>query len=471
MRFRNLALVSLLLLPIAASAVSFPDVKTSDSFSAAVSGLADLGVIGGNPDGTFRPHDPVDRASILKMLYKAAGLVPGAPAADCFTKFTDVPRGVWFASYVCDAAARGFVKGYDGNLFKPSRPVSRAEALKLTVVILGLFQENWKSGSNYYTDVGSNDWFVSFVTSANGRGVLPIPEKMDGKLYPNAVLERGEAAMYIWNGLHAFPVPEDSRSASSAPAQVQAQPQASSSAKPGMDDKRAQQRAAEAATMAQDKANMKNVSFPFSDQRLFTLRQPLTYSFHLTATTTMSIESSLGGAGSLSCRLYRLGADGFSTEYYLGSAENASCSLLVTAEAGDYQLLLEPSVINASLTVSAKAATGDGNDGFSQAKSLELTGRVVVSGFDANDLDDWYTFKVSATDPSVIATGSKTMTVTVTSSPQAGCAIYPLADVDLFGFAGPGCNQSYAFPPGTYMVDLRHPFPKQSKMTYSVSVK
>jgi hypothetical protein len=335
-------------------------------------------------------------------------------------------------------------------------------------VILGLYQDGWKSGPvPPYEDVSANDWSVPYVSSAYNQGILPIAGQTGPKLLPNVPLERGEAAAYVWNGLHVSN--RAATAVSSASAQQSSAAAASSNA---MEAKRAQQRADEAARLAQDKANNRNVSFPFNDQRLFTLKQPLTYTFHLSAQTTMAIQAALGGSdGTLSCRLYKIAEDGFSTEYYLGYQEGTACSLLVTVPAGDYQLLLAPSIVNASVTVSAKTAVGDGNDGFSQAKNLEVGGRVIVDGFGANDLEDWYVFTVSARDPAVLADGAKTLTVSLTSSPQAGCAIYPMADVDLFGFAGPSCNQSYAFPAGTYMVDLRHPFPIQTKMTYSISVK
>jgi hypothetical protein len=116
-----------------------------------------------------------------------------------------------------------------------------------------------------------------------------------------------------------------------------------------------------------------------------------------------------------------------------------------------------------------KEATGDGNDGFSQAKLLQK-GKVRTEVLDSNDLEDWYTFKVGASTSLNTVPGTQ-MIVNVVSSDKVGCIIYPLADVDLFGFSGPNCNEVYMYPQGTYMVNVRHGLPRASKQTYTLELK
>ncbi|MCK5021545.1 MAG: hypothetical protein KAS32_31345, partial [Candidatus Peribacteraceae bacterium] len=46
------------------------------------------------------------------------------------------------------------------------------------------------------------------------------------------------------------------------------------------------------------------------------------------------------------------------------------------------------------------------------------------------------------------------MTLESTNPLEVGCSIFPMSNVDLFGFSGPECNQSYSYPPGTYYVSV-----------------
>ena len=74
----SLILTLSLLVPLLAQAVTFPDVPATHPFVQAIDGLVQMGVINGNPDGTFRPGDPVNRAAMLKMLYLASGKTPAS---------------------------------------------------------------------------------------------------------------------------------------------------------------------------------------------------------------------------------------------------------------------------------------------------------------------------------------------------------------------------------------------------------
>ena len=128
----------------------FPDVPDTHVFRPAIEGLVQAGVISGNPDGTFRPSDPVNRAAMLKMLYLASGKTPAPASRTCFP---DVQQGSWYESFVCDAAVQAYVKGYTDGTFKPERPVSRAEALKMVLVVFGMASSAPVTGTLTYTDI------------------------------------------------------------------------------------------------------------------------------------------------------------------------------------------------------------------------------------------------------------------------------------------------------------------------------
>lgn len=457
--FRHpLIIASLMALPVLAFAASFTDVPSTHPHREAIEKLADAGVISGNPDGTFRPGDPVNRAAILKMLYLAGGLEASgkASAKQCFP---DVPADSWFATYVCDAAARGFVKGYADGKFWPGRPVSRAEALKLTVAVLGIPMRDPLASSHLYTDVAASDWFAVYVRSALAASILPIPGQMDSVLHPSWPLERGEAAAYIWNAKNKVPLTSASSAASSTESAVtsSASGRASSASK---------------SASSAEADRILNVKMPFAESAQFSGKKTVSYRFTVTATTLFEGTVQLRGSdtGALTCSLYQIASDGFTSKYYLGLQEGGNCYLRASLDPGDYQLQLAPTVADTWYVLDAKiGTTTDGNDGFAQAKILS-TGSVKVDLLDANDLADYYTFTV-VSDTTAINTGGKLMTVKVLSTPFTDCLIYPLANVDLFGFSGPECGKQYLFPGGTYVVVIRHPAPRAGKITYTIQVQ
>ncbi len=61
----------------------------------------------------------------------------------------DVPRSEWFASYVCVAMEHGVVGGYPDGSFRPGISINAAEAAKIVVLTMGLDAEAHTSGEWY----------------------------------------------------------------------------------------------------------------------------------------------------------------------------------------------------------------------------------------------------------------------------------------------------------------------------------
>lgn len=112
----------------------FPDMSRSwYRYQEAVQELALRKVIGGNPDGTFKPLQAINRAEFLKILFTAKSDIQPS-GEQCFW---DIPEGAWYAPYVCAAKRRGIVKGYPAGNFKPEQTVNIAEAVKMIVEAYG----------------------------------------------------------------------------------------------------------------------------------------------------------------------------------------------------------------------------------------------------------------------------------------------------------------------------------------------
>ena len=84
-----------LLMPMTGMAAVFPDVPDGHLYKEAVESLVNIQVVNVNPDGNFYPEREVNRAEMLKMLYRAMGRTPDAGKRLCFP---DVQGGSWYES-------------------------------------------------------------------------------------------------------------------------------------------------------------------------------------------------------------------------------------------------------------------------------------------------------------------------------------------------------------------------------------
>lgn len=112
----------------------FPDVSASLWYAPCIEAAKNAGIIGGFPDGTFRPNDPINRAAALKILVLASGY----DYAGMQSYFHDVANGSWFYPFVSFAKTKGVVAGYEDGTFKPDRFITRAEAAKIVSVLTEL---------------------------------------------------------------------------------------------------------------------------------------------------------------------------------------------------------------------------------------------------------------------------------------------------------------------------------------------
>ena len=134
--------------------VSFSDVPEDSWFYTDVMTLAESGVIGGYPDGTYRPTKKVTTGEALKMILLAAGYPEPEPAASHWargylnfaieqgflTRYEDISdldvnmtRGTYGtftdtdSPYVEALCAAGIVGGYPDGTYRPGASISRAE--------------------------------------------------------------------------------------------------------------------------------------------------------------------------------------------------------------------------------------------------------------------------------------------------------------------------------------------------------
>jgi transglutaminase-like putative cysteine protease len=103
----------------------FSDIKPGYWGYADIAAVKGAGITGGFPDGTFRPEKSVTRAELAVMIGRAFDL----PRSASGVSFRDLGQSgfSWADADIIRMAESGIIAGYPGNLFRPEKPVTRAE--------------------------------------------------------------------------------------------------------------------------------------------------------------------------------------------------------------------------------------------------------------------------------------------------------------------------------------------------------
>ena len=164
----------------------------------AVDACTALNIIGGYPDGSFKPEGNITRAEVTKMICVAlnGGKNP-AVSTNTTPTFSDVrnnANAAWAEGYIESCAAQGIVSGVGGGKFAPNGNVTGVQLAKMLLVSLG-----YKSENEGFT---GNAWATNVNVRAAQKGLYAGLESMD----TNAAISRDNAAQMVWNALNAYEV-------------------------------------------------------------------------------------------------------------------------------------------------------------------------------------------------------------------------------------------------------------------------
>ena len=164
----------------------------------AVDACTALNIIGGYPDGSFKPEGNITRAEVTKMICVAlnGGKNP-AVSTNTTPTFSDVrgnANAAWAEGYIESCAAQGIVSGVGGGKFAPNGNVTGVQLAKMLLVSLG-----YKSENEGFT---GNAWATNVNMRAAQKGLYKGLEKMD----TSAAITRDNAAQMVWNALNAYEV-------------------------------------------------------------------------------------------------------------------------------------------------------------------------------------------------------------------------------------------------------------------------
>ncbi|QTD39452.1 S-layer homology domain-containing protein [Sporosarcina sp. Te-1] len=176
----------------AAGQPKFSDVPQTKHFAEAVESLAERNIIGGYPDGTFKPGNPITRgqaaAIIAKMLELNTDKVknPG---------FKDVSPENGYYKAIAALAEKEIIGGYEDGRYGPNDPIKRGQMASILVKAFDLpryaIEENpFKDVKNYpYISHSQNILIIYHLGITTGTSATTFS--------PNASITRGQAAKLL----------------------------------------------------------------------------------------------------------------------------------------------------------------------------------------------------------------------------------------------------------------------------------
>jgi len=119
--------------------------------------------------------------SLILALAVMSAIIPIA-SAQSKIHFIDIPETHWAASAISQAVQAGYVSGYEDGTFKPDKPVSRAEFIKMTVAAMG-----------NETNRSDGPWYTPYINAALASGLITANEYGSQPDY-TVPITRGEMA-------------------------------------------------------------------------------------------------------------------------------------------------------------------------------------------------------------------------------------------------------------------------------------
>jgi hypothetical protein len=167
----------------------FKDVPQDSWAANYISHLAGEGLVGGYPDGTFRPNNSITRAEFAKIIILG---LKESPNPTYKGYFKDVSSSHWAVGYIERAKELGIISGYPDQTFRPNNFITRAEIAKMVVVAGGY--QLVTSGATF-SDVSKNHWAYAYILTARQKQI--VSGYPDGTFRPNNNASRAEASKMV----------------------------------------------------------------------------------------------------------------------------------------------------------------------------------------------------------------------------------------------------------------------------------
>lgn len=151
----------------------------------------DAGTIGGYPDGTFRPQNPISRAEFAALLSRI--LPEDTEEGTESVQFADVSENDWFYADVMRLAGLGIAA--PAERFYPARSITREEAMTMIGRTYSIASEDHGALEVFSDRETISDYALSFVAALVAEG--KIGGYPDGTLRPRAKITRAESVKLL----------------------------------------------------------------------------------------------------------------------------------------------------------------------------------------------------------------------------------------------------------------------------------
>ena len=176
---------------------SFRDVTRGHWAFASVERAAELGLVTGYSDGTFRPDTPVTRAQFVLMLWRMCG----KPAAAKAASFADASAD-WYQDALSWAVEKGYVNGLSDTRFGPDTPITRQQAMAILfrlnggqsgteLTLTGIYEQTFADSTTIASWAKDATWWAVYHELVSGVGGSRIaPEANASRAQIAAILLR-----------------------------------------------------------------------------------------------------------------------------------------------------------------------------------------------------------------------------------------------------------------------------------------
>ena len=189
---------SLISAAVAADTAAFSDVPVTHVNYKAIMDLKSKGVIGGYPDGTFRPDQLVNRVEALKIILGGAKISTVSSLKKAF--FNDTDGTQWYVPYLNKVVELNVVAGYPDGSFKPTQTVNLVENLKILILALGEDVSKLDVPANPYGDASKSEWYARYLQYAKNSHL--IDADASGNIQPAQGMTRAKLAEIAYRMLY-----------------------------------------------------------------------------------------------------------------------------------------------------------------------------------------------------------------------------------------------------------------------------
>ncbi|WP_169084815.1 LamG-like jellyroll fold domain-containing protein [Paenibacillus sp. PL91] len=175
--------------------VSFSDVPASSAFFKEMGKALAAGYITGYSDGTIRPNGLITRQEAAVMLFRAFRLKSTVNHESALTDLAVLPA--WSKVAVDTLVNESYIEGYEDKTFKPTKKITRAEALRLVNNISG----------EILTEEGTYSDVITRNIVINKANITLKDTQIEGNLYLSEGIAEGDVVLdnvTVKGALHVF---------------------------------------------------------------------------------------------------------------------------------------------------------------------------------------------------------------------------------------------------------------------------